>query len=151
LNVLVTYDSVYGNTGKVADCVASGFNASDKVTVSPVNKVDLSLLESTELLVIGSPTQGGRCTIPVKDFLDRMTAADTSRIKVAVFDTRISAKWVTIFGYASGKIADSLKHKGITLIVPPEPFYVIATKGPLKGGEMDRATEWGKMLAEKIR
>jgi flavodoxin I len=151
LNVLVIYDSVYGNTGQVANYIASGFDVSDKVIVSPVNDIEISSLESIDLLIIGSPTQGGRCTIPVKEYLERLTMPNMSRIKVAVFDTRISSKWVSIFGFAASKISASLKDKGAAIIIPPEPFYVFGTKGPLKQGEQDKAIQWGKMLAEKMR
>ena len=63
---------------------------------------------------------------------------------VASFDTRISAKWVGIFGYAAGRIGKDLKKKGGNLILPPEPFYVKATRGPLKDGELERAANWAK-------
>ena len=64
-------------------------------------------------------------------------------MNVATFDTRISAKWVGIFGYAAAKIARNLKKKGGNLILNPEPFYVNGTEGPLKDGELERAAGLG--------
>ena len=63
---------------------------------------------------------------------------------VASFDTRFSTKWVSIFGYAAGRIGKNLKKKGGNLIINPEPFFVESTEGPLKEGELDRAASWAK-------
>jgi flavodoxin I len=67
---------------------------------------------------------------------------------VAAFDTRISTKWVGVFGYAAGRIARSLKGKGGTLIAPLEGFFVKGTQGPLKDGELERAADWAQTVAK---
>jgi hypothetical protein len=50
------------------------------------------------------------------------------------------------FGYASKPIADSLVKKGATLAAQPEGFYVADSEGPLKDGELERASNWAAGL-----
>lgn len=53
---------------------------------------------------------------------------------------------VKIFGYAAEPIARQLMKKGGTLALPPEGFYVKASEGPLKDGELDRAAAWARQI-----
>jgi flavodoxin len=103
------------------------------------------------LLLIGSPTQGGRPLAPVKDFLSSISAPALKTMKIVTFDTRLTAKWVRIFGYAAEKMAKEVAAKGGALLAPPEGFFVQGNTGPLKEGETDRAAEWAKKIAEGIR
>lgn len=141
MKVLVVYDSVYGSTEKIARAIGSAING--EVKVLRVGEAKPADVDALDLLVIGSPTQGGRPTQAMQDFL---TKIDAKGISVASFDTRMTAKWVKIFGYAAGKIADSLKKKGGNLVASAEAFYVTGGKGPLKEGELERAASWGKEL-----
>jgi hypothetical protein len=49
-------------------------------------------------------------------------------------------------GYAAGRMAESLKKKGVSLVVPPEGFFVKDREGPLKEGELERAADWAKTI-----
>ncbi|MFO7995611.1 MAG: flavodoxin, partial [Dehalococcoidia bacterium] len=69
-------------------------------------------------------------------------------ITAAAFDTRVPAKWVKILGFAAGKIADSLKKKGATLMASPEGFFVKGKEGPVKAGELERAAGWARGILE---
>ncbi len=141
MKVLVIYDSMYGNTEKIARAIGEAITG--EVKVLRVTEMNLSELESIDLLIIGSPTQGGRPTAAIQDFLNKLPET-IKGMKVAAFDTRMSTRWVGIFGYAAGKIADNLKVKGGTLIASPEAFFVKGSKGPLKDGELERAANWTK-------
>lgn len=146
MKALIIYDSLYGNTEKIAKTVGSAI--AGEVKVLRPGEVNPSDLKSIELLIIGSPTQGGRPTKVIQELLNRLPESDIKGINVASFDTRFSTKLVGIFGYAAGKIADNLKRKGGTLILPPEPFFVKGREGPLKEGELERAAAWGKRILE---
>ena len=140
MKTLVVYDSVYGNTEKIARAI--GLAIKDGVRVLRAREVNPSELKTIDLFIAGSPTQGGRATPAIQEFLDKIPIASLKGINVAAFDTRISTKLVGIFGYAAGRIAGNLKEKGGTLIAPPEGFFVKSTKGPLKEGELERAASW---------
>jgi flavodoxin len=148
MRVLVVYDSVYGNTEKIARAIAGAF--SGEVRVVQAGEVSPAELESVDLLVVGAPTQGGRPTPAVKEFLDRVPKPAIRGIKVATFDTRFSAKMAKIFGYAAGRLAEGLKKKGGSLVAAPEGFFVEGTEGPLKAGELERAAAWGRGIASVI-
>ncbi len=142
MKALIVYDSVYGNTEKIAR--ALGNAVAGDVKVLHVGEVNPSELKTIDLFIVGSPTQGGRATQAVQNFLNKVPEPSLKGVNVAAFDTRMTTKLVGIFGYAAGKIASSLKGKGGTLVAPPEGFFVKGGKGPLKEGELERAAAWAK-------
>jgi flavodoxin len=148
LKTLIVYDSVYGNTEKIARAIGDALTG--EVGVLRVSEASSSELSANDLLVVGSPTHGGRPMRAIQDFLSEALAPDLNGTNVAAFDTRIPRRWVGIFGYAAGRIADSLKRKGGTLIVPPEGFFVEGTRGPLREGEEGRAAGWAKEIVQSI-
>jgi flavodoxin len=145
MKVLIVYDSLYGNTEKIAQAIGSAITG--EVKVLRVGEVSPAELNTVDLFIVGSPTQGGRPTKAIQDFLNQIPEAAIKGVNVAAFDTRLTNKWVVVFGYAAGKIAGSLKGKGGTLILSPEGFFVKGSKGPLKEGELERATGWAKGIA----
>ncbi len=100
-------DSAYGNTEKTARAIGGAIIGGVKV-LRP-GEVNPSDLQSIDLLIVGAPTQGGRATLAIQEFLDRLPESTVKSLNVAAFDTRLSTKLVKIFGYAAGKIAESLK------------------------------------------
>jgi len=145
MKAMVVYDSLYGNTEKVARAIGGAIG--DEARVVRAGDVSLSELESVDLLVVGSPTQGGRPTPATRDFLDKVSKSAVESVNVAAFDTRVTSRWAAVFGYAAGRIAKSLKRKGGTLVASPEGFFVEGTEGPLKDGELERADAWAKRIA----
>ena len=80
----------------------------------------------------------------MRAFLARVPALDGA--SVAVFDTRLPARLVKVFGYAAGKIADKLDALGATLGAEPEGFVVEGKEWPLAAGELERAAVWARSL-----
>jgi len=148
MKALVVYDSVYGNTEKIARAMAEAITPSSEVKVLRAGEANPSELESIDLLIAGSPTHGGRPTPPVQDFLNKIAQQSLRGIKVAAFDTRATSKFAKIFGNAAGRIARNLERKGGNLVVAPEGFFVTGTRGPLKEGELERAAAWAKGILE---
>ena len=144
MKTLVVYDSVYGNTEQIAKVIAEAIEG--EVKLRHASKATPAELENIDLLVVGAPTQGGRATQAAQDFLNGLPKEAVKGLNVATFDTRLSTKFVGIFGYAAGRMAKQLKEAGARLIAPPEGFYVKGSKGPLKDGEAERAAEWAKEL-----
>jgi len=146
MKVLIVYDSVYGNTEKIAKAIGGAITG--EVKVLRVDEANPSELKTIDLFIVGSPTQGGRPTPAIRDFLNKVPEPSLQGINVAAFDTRISTKLVGVFGYAAGRIAGNLKGKGGTLVVSPEGFFVKGTEGPLKEGELERAVGWARGILE---
>ncbi len=120
-----------------------------------VKDVTPEQLKGIDLLFVGSPTRAFRPSDATRAFLAGLPAGSLSGVKVAAFDTRISAEdtnsgflrfMVKLFGYAAKPIANQLQKKGGALAQPPEGFYVKASEGPLKEGELERATSWARTV-----
>jgi flavodoxin I len=140
MNTLVLYDSAYGNTERIARAIGS--QIAGDVEVLHIDKASASTTEQVDFLVVGSPTQGGKPTKAVQDFLTNLPPSSLAHVGAAAFDTRLSGKVVGIFGFAAGKIADMLVSKGAALASSPQGFLVKGKEGPLKEGELERAALW---------
>ncbi len=145
MNSLVVYDSLYGNTQKIAQVVASSLKTKS-CTVSQVNNKTFS---EADLIVFGSPTQGGKRTKAMEEFI---RSRDLKNKQIATFDTRIDSNTqkiglklvMRIIKYASEKMTSLSLKQGAFSIAQPEGFIVTGTKGPLKEGELQRAELWAK-------
>lgn len=151
MKVLVVYDTVFGNTEKIARAIGDSLSSHESVEVRRVTDIKAEHLTGVELLIVGSPTRAFKPTKPIMDFLIRLPLRSLSGVAAAAFDTRISTTdinsrllngFVKIFGYAAGSIAGKLEKKGGKLITRPEGFYVKDSEGPLKDGELERAADW---------
>ena len=149
MKTLVVYDSVHGNTEKIARAI--GDAVTGEVKVLYVGEVDPAELEEFDLLIVGAPTHGGRPTEAMQDLLNKVPPSALQGANVAAFDTRIPTKWVRLFGYAAPRIAGKLEKKGGTLMGAPEGFFVEGTEGPLSEGELERAAAWAKEIVEGRR
>jgi len=148
MKALIVYDSVYGNTEKIARAIAEAVTPSGEAKALRAGEANPSELASIDLLIIGSPTHGGRPTPAIQDLLSKVTQPSLKGINVAAFDTRSQAKLARVFGNAAGRIARYLTRKGGVLIASPEGFFVTGTKGPLKEGELERAAAWARGILE---
>ncbi|MFX1515165.1 MAG: flavodoxin family protein [Promethearchaeota archaeon] len=150
MDALIIYDSIYGNTEQVAQAIGNALKSHIDVEVVQISNVNQEQLTGLKLLIFGSPTHGGSPTEAIRDFLKDISESTIRDVNVATFDTRFSTRWVKIFGYAAGKMANSLQKKGGILVTSPAPFFVKGKKGPLKDGELKRATSWGNELATNL-
>jgi flavodoxin I len=156
---LIIYDSVFGNTERIAQAIAKALGDQPHVALLKVIEIDLNQLIFPQLLIVGSPTRGFQPTPAIKKFLKSIPPQRLQGIKVAAFDTRIAVSdinstigrfFVRRFGYAADPIAKWLVKKGGELLVPPEGFCVMATKGPLKEGECERTVAWVKQIIKNF-
>jgi flavodoxin I len=146
VKTLVIYDSVYGNTKRIAQAIAGAIPG--EVRVMRVGQVSADDWEACGLLVVGSPTHGALPTEAARGLLDRIGSPVQAGASAAAFDTRLTwpflARWG---GFAAPKMADALAAKGWALAGEPGGFFVRGLKkGPLKRGEEDRAAAWAREL-----
>ena len=148
MKALVVYDSAYGNTEKIARAI--GGASAGEVKVLRPGEVNPSDLASLDLLIVGSPTQGGRATPAIQEFLSKIPSNALKNVSVASFDTRYSIPLGKLIGFAAGPIANSLKDKGGHLAAQPEGFIVKGKEGPLREGELERAALWAKETLKSL-
>ncbi len=144
MKTLIVYDSLHGNTEQIAESIGKALSGQTRVL--HVKKARAMDMDAVNRLIVGSPTHGGKATAAITDFLNAISPSALAGVKVAAFDTRLSAKLVGIFGYAAGKIMAMLSKKGATGIAAPEGFIVKGSNGPLQVKELERAAEWAKAL-----
>lgn len=151
MKALVVYDSVFGNTEKVAQAMGAALGCE----VRRATEVTPEQLTGLDALIVGSPTQAFQALKPVKAFLKSIPAGSLKGVKVAGFDTRMDVKEVNnavltvfakAFGYAAEPIGKQLVKKGGTQAVPPAGFVVNGEKGPLRDGELERAVAWAQQV-----
>jgi len=151
MDAIIIYDSVFGNTEKIAQAIYDGAASVVNAQIFKVSDIKAEQLAGIKVLIIGSPTRGFRPTETVTAFLKSLPANSLAGVKVAAFDTRLSLSdtksaftrfIVKTGGYAAKTIGNSLVKKGGTLVVLPEGFLVIGEEGPLKDGELERASQW---------
>jgi len=168
MRALIVYESMYGNTHKIATAISEGFDRSDDVTVVSADRLDRAALELADLVVLGAPThahgmprastrkaaveaarKNPALTLEVdpsrpglREWLDNRGRLDA---KVAAFDTRLNGP-AFVMGRASKRIARKLRHHGVSLLMPPESFFV-TKDNRLVPGEVARAQEWGRRLS----
>jgi flavodoxin len=156
---LVIYDSLFGNTEKIARAIGETLVIAGESSILRVGVVKMDTLEGVELMIVGSPTQGFRPTEAMKAFLKAIPDNQLKGIKVAAFDTRFTPNninktpvlpyFVKIFGYAAEPIAKALQNKSGKLVISPEGFYVDGKEGPLVEGELERAVTWARNIIRK--
>jgi flavodoxin I len=145
MRTLVVYDSLYGNTERIARAIGSGI--SGDVEVLRVSEVGSAVLRPFDLLVVGCPTQNSTATKAILRFVEGIPSQALKAARVATFDTRYQSFLATLLGSGASKIADAIKKGGGPLVTPPEGFIVRGKRGPLKEGEVERASTWAKGLA----
>jgi flavodoxin I len=146
MKTLIIYDSLYGNTEKIAHAIGDAF--AGETNVIDVNKINNSDLGNTDLLIVGSPTHGGRPTKAVQKFLNNIPADSLKNMGVAAFDTRMSMFIAKLFGYAANRMVEILKSKGGRLVASPQGFIVTGKEGPLRDGELELAKKWAREVNE---
>ena len=153
MNVLVVYDSYFGNTEKIAQVIGSAFG--DDVAVKRPNQINMEELSELDLLIVGAPTRAFRPSDAIKAYLKDIPSNALKGVKVAAFDTRIDPKDIgnivlkfmaNTFGYAVKPIANNLVKKGGILVGEPMGFVVLDSEGPLRDGETERAKNWAESL-----
>lgn len=173
MRALVVYESMFGSTRTIAECLARGLRAwYGQVDTRAVGRADVDDLAGADLLVVGGPTHahgmsrpqtrqaaadaplqygGGALLEPdsvgigLRDWFD---ALPTLSGAAAAFDTRVDVPAV-ISGRASKGVAQRLRRRGFHLVDRPQSFLV-AKGGSLLPGETDRAEAWGQALGRTL-
>lgn len=154
MRTVVLYDSAYGNTEAVAQTIAKALRAYGRSKALLITNASAGDLREAELVIVGSPTQGGRPTTGVQDFIKQLNPRALYGIRTAAFDTRFAKReqgrglrlLMGVIGFAAPKIASLLKSKGGVIVGEPQGFIVGDTEGPLRQGELERAAAWARTL-----
>lgn len=157
MKVTVIYDSVFGNTEKVAQAIGGALEAGAEVTVQKVADVEGAFWTGLDALIVGSPTRAFTATPATKKLLSGIPRQGLQGVRVAAFDTRVDVEtvdsgflsfMVKLFGYAAEPLAARMRKKGGQEALPPAGFIVEGTEGPMQEGELERAASWAGQILE---
>ncbi|RZT16765.1 hypothetical protein EV649_4298 [Kribbella sp. VKM Ac-2569] len=170
-NALIVYESMFGNTERIARAVRDGLRAYLPAETVPVNQAPDVVPADVRLLVVGGPThafsmsrlstrqdawkQGGLVTpveVGIREWLAAMKqpAGDqVKRLQVTTFDTRI-ARVRRLPGSAARSAAKLLRRRGYQMLTTSESFFVNETTGPIRDVEIERAERWGAELGRLL-
>ncbi|HPF18845.1 MAG: flavodoxin domain-containing protein [Eubacteriales bacterium] len=161
MSVVIVYDSVFGNTEKIAEFIAEVFRQKHEVHLLHVSELNADVMKNAELFIAGSPTRAFAPTKNMVKALKNLKTNDQKHLYGAVFDTRMDIQNSNIRilkflekrkGYAADTMEKILKEKGIPFICGHEGFFVTESEGPLMEGETQRAKTWaGKIEAEMCK
>ena len=172
MRALVVYESMYGNTRRVAEAIAKGMVDFDEVEVAPLDQATPVTIEATDLLVVGGPTH----VHGISRAATRKAAVDAAQktedlalddgapgyrdARVARFDalglgTGCGLRYQDrcaglahrprVEGHRS-----ALRKHGFTLLDRPTSFLV-TKQNTLVEGEIARSEAWGTRLGTMLR
>lgn len=168
---LVVYESMYGNTARIASAICVGLRQSIPTEMVPAYRAPTVLPGDVRLLVVGGPTHAFSMSRPstrqdagnqhevvmpieigIREWLGTLTADTRSasgrrrtRVDVATFDTRI-AKVRRLPGSAARSAAKVLRRLGFRSSLGSASFFVDESTGPIREVEIERARRWGEEL-----
>lgn len=164
MKALVVYESMWGNTRRVAEAVADGLRESMDVEVVAVDEAPTEPGADIGLVVAGGPTHAfsmsrvttrtdamthgagqGNPQLGLREWLDKLPVGQHPQ-RIATFDTRV-AKMRHLPGSAARAAAKVAHSHGFERAQHVESFYVDDMEGPLLDGELDRATAWAREIA----
>jgi flavorubredoxin len=149
VKALVVYDSLFGNTEKVAKALAAGLESGGvDVSVVKVDAVRFDELGGVDLLCVGSPVHAWSASKPVNEFLERLkSVGGLTGKKAFAFDTKMESR---LAGSAGGKIERKLKDLGLTIARHSESAIVKGREGPLEEGAEGTFKQIGAELAKML-
>src|SRR3954454_21116312 len=158
MRVVIVYESMFGNTRRIAESVAEGMEFAGEVRLLPVADADHRIVEGADVLVVGGPTHARAMSRPstrkgaadmaakpdaalklehfalgkgVREWLDSL---GPTRARAVAFDTRVKApRWLT--GSAAVAIARRLRGHGAHIAEKPVSFFV-TKDNVLRAGEL---------------
>jgi flavodoxin len=157
MDTIVVFDSVHGNTERVARVIGEALAPLGDVQV--LRTTDVPLHAAADAWVVGGPTHNHGLSKPLSALLKTMDGSGRLQgVPVATFDTRYHYPRL-MSGSAAHSAAGKLRRTGCHLITGPMSFFVEEGPPPPNGGkplpetehladgELDRARAWGTELA----
>jgi len=170
MQAYVVYESMYGNTAKIAEAIGRGLkDAGLTVRVEPFNRMAPEQVVDADLLVVGGPThahgmshEATRDTARTDDKNTNEEPGPEPGLRqwlhdlpegaarpAATFDTRLHGP-ALFTGSAAKHITGRLEDRGFQIAAEPESFFV--TKGnQLLDGEEARAQAWAADTARLLQ
>jgi len=172
MKTVIIYESLYGNTRRVAEELARVAREQGDVAVVAVEEAAPDVIHGADLVLIGGPTHvhglswkatrqtgvagmgGDGERAPgidaagpgLRDWFHRVGRVDD--VPAAAFDTRFDGP-EALTGRASLGISRRLRHHGFAEVAAPKSF-VVDKENTLIDGETARARQWAVSVLESL-
>jgi flavorubredoxin len=104
-----------------------------------------------DFLILGSPTKFGTMSFTMKSFLGKVKSKEWVNKPFAAFDTENPENIERKEGSAAEKIAEKLRERQMNQLSPVLKAAVLGQEGPLQEGEIQRAKEYARELAIRLK
>ncbi|MFX1495128.1 MAG: flavodoxin domain-containing protein [Promethearchaeota archaeon] len=145
---LILYDSVYGNTKKVAMSLSRGLEAGgiyvDSNSIQDFNTIEL---KNYNLIGIGGPTHFHGASKAMKSFLSKVKHLKLENKQGFAFETKADFR---LAGSAAKRIIRYLRKMKIKIIHSTISGIVINKEGPLQENSLNKMEKIGLNIAEKL-
>jgi len=169
MQAFVVYESMYGNTERIAEAIGRGLaDAGMAVRVEPFNHIPPEQVVDADLLVVGGPTHAHGMSHEATRETARTDGKNTyedpgtepglrqwlrdlpegAARPAAAFDTRLHGP-ALFTGSAAKHITSRLEDRGFQIAAEPESFFV-TKENQLKDGEAVRAQVWATDTARLL-
>jgi len=145
---IILYDSVYGNTKKVAMSLSRGLEAGGLyVDSSPIQDFDTLELKNYDVIGIGGPTHFHGASKQMKVFLKRIELFKMENKYGFAFETKADFR---LAGSAAKRIIRNLKKMKLKIIHSPITGIVLDKEGPLQETTSDMMEQVGLNISDKV-
>ncbi|MEM3578786.1 MAG: flavodoxin domain-containing protein [Candidatus Bathyarchaeia archaeon] len=149
--VLIVFESRYGNTKRVAGSIAEGIRevGGAEVSLKELKEVNLKEIPFYDAILIGSPNHVGGPTRGIKSLIDKLGELRLEGKRYAVFDTYMGGD----FEKAVKKMEKRINEKapGLKRVVAGLSIKVKGIKGPILEDELPKCKEFGKNIAIQLK
>jgi multimeric flavodoxin WrbA len=125
-------------------------NAEIEVAVGSAKEADLQKITNYDALIIGAPNHMGKPSYTITKFIDNLAKVESNAKWAVAFDTYFQRQ--RYFEKAMKKLEKQINQKlpKAKLIVHGLSIKVNGVNGPVTEGELPRAQEFGKKIANQL-
>ena len=146
---IIVYESVYGNTKKIAEAICKGMNKVEGVecVIKKTGELHTDDLYDFDAILFGCPNHNQEPALNVIKFIDRAFIVHLKAKMGAAFDTYTGGNKDVAVTKLEAKIREKLP--GIDLI-DNLSAKVNGRKGPLADDEESKALDFGSRFAKRL-
>ena len=154
---IVIYDSVYGNTEKIAQAIGKVLQSKGASRVVSIKETTVEDLKGIEMLLVGSPTQAFNM-LPAVDLVEESAEGQPVRHQGGCLrhahgcqesQQQIPDLHGILLGLCRREDRQGAGQQGRQPDRKPEGFFVDGREGPMTEGELERAETWAKKLIKE--
>ncbi len=147
MKALIQFDTLFGNTERIAQCLAEGLQeAGVQAECASIKDAEVGGLAQYDLLALGAPTQYLTVSKPMKVFLERIKGLDLKGVRGFAFDTKLDSR---LSGSAAKFIEKKMEEAGLDIVKTRRSALIEGQKDrqvALKKGMEDLFRQIGKEL-----